>query len=700
MEENLKQLPANGKEIIKIAILGPDNSGKTTLSKQLADYYDATWIPDFASEYRQNIGSSSSVVTNPADLMSIAIGQVKLENEALLVANKHLFSDTCLLNTKVFSEIHYKFCEPTLDKAARKHKYDLFFLTDISSDIEGNLEERKAILETFRQALIENKKPFIVLSGSEESRLQKAIQIVDELTKALAMGFNTFDFLKILDERVELDVIYKQLNIFKNGTVKTILDRPAIINDGILHLSESEFAEYANYFDSNKERLKLKKFIPSSGAASRMFQFLNEFLNNFDSEHETINSYVNRNNAGNLNLFIVGMEKLPFYDAIIEALISLFPDYDSWNDDTRNYHFIKVMLDSAVFDYANKPKGVLSFHKYEDHIATPIEEHLNEGVSYASSGGNAYLHFTISEAHEHFFTDVVNTVKNKIEAQSGVKLHIDFSYQKKETDTIAVNSDNTPFRDNEGRIVFRPGGHGALIENLNELDADIIFIKNIDNVIQNHIEFISLHKKGLAGVLVEMQRRIFDYLEVLDQCEEENIKEIVDFAHEKLNINISSDFDKYTLTNKINYLKEKLHRPIRVCGMVQNEGEPGGGPFWVSDTKGGKTLQIVESSQIDQAVPSQNEIAKMATHFNPVDLVCGIKDYKGDKFDLTQYIDQDSGFIVEKSKWGKNIKSYELPGLWNGAMSDWITIFVEVPLITFNPVKTVNDLLKSPHQKI
>ena len=287
-----------------------------------------------------------------------------------------------------------------------------------------------------------------------------------------------------------------------------------------------------------------------------------------------------------------------------------------------------------------------------------------------------------------------------MEKTSDTKINIDFSYQHKSTDTIAADLNGEPFRLENGQLFFRPGGHGALIQNLNDLNGDVIFIKNIDNVIQNHISEISLYKKALGGILIEIQEKIFLYLKELEseRANKELIDEIVDFAKNKIHCPVISDFSKYTKESKIEHLQELLNRPIRVCGMVKNEGEPGGGPFWVRGQKGNLSLQIVESSQVDLQNVSQVKIMAQSTHFNPVDLVCGVKDYKNDRFDLTQFIDHNGGFIAEKTKNGKEIKAYELPGLWNGAMASWITIFVEVPLITFNPVKTVNDLLKPAHQ--
>jgi nicotinamide riboside kinase len=704
MEENLKQLQNIGNDIIRITVYGPESTGKTTLTKQLATHFNTVWAPEFARDYLQEKWNTKQEICVAEDLLPIAIGQMQLENEALQKANKYLFADTCLMITKVFSEIHYGFCDAKLDKAARKHKYDLFFLTDVDvpweqDDLRDAPNDRIATFEKFKQALIDNDKPFIVLSGNAEMRSQKAIAIIEELTKAKELGFSGQDYLQILETEIPLSSIEKQLNIFKNGVIKISLNRPAVINDGILKFTKEEFQKYSDYFDAEKDKLKLKKFVPASGAASRMFKFLNEFLNEFDIENESINAYINRKKANNLLIFLAGLEKFAFFKTINKKLKEIHPAFDSWHKDQKNYHFIKTMLDIKHYDYANKPKGILPFHNYKNHIATPIEEHLIESVLYASSKGTSNLHFTVSEIHKNQFEKTLNKVKSKIEAENKTTITIKFSHQKTATDTISVDLNTIPFRDSKGKLVFRPGGHGALIENLNALEADIVFIKNIDNVIQNESETIALYKKGLAGILIELQLKIANYLLKLDEISENEIVEIEIFLDKKLNNKVISDFSKYTLEHKIIYLKEVLNRPIRVCGMVKNEGEPGGGPFWVNDSKGNTTLQIVEISQIDLTNENQALIAKNATHFNPVDLVCAIKDYKGSKFDLREYIDVNSGFIVDKNKDGKPLKGYELPGLWNGAMAKWITVFVEVPLITFNPVKTVNDLLKPAHQQ-
>jgi hypothetical protein len=513
-------------------------------------------------------------------------------------------------------------------------------------------------------------------------------------------SFTEADFEQIKALGVSLDKIEGELLLFKLGIPKITLEKPATINDGIVKLSTEEFQKFANYFDARKDGLKLKKFVPASGAASRMFKFLNEFLNDFDHENETINAYINRKKDKNLPIFLAGIEKFPFYDSIKAKVKELTPDYYSLESHEKSHLFIKTMLSADFFDFANKPKGVLDFHKYETEIATPVEEHLNECAFYASSNSISHLHFTVSDHHEDLFQTIIDSVKQKVEDKSKTTVHVSYSHQHKSTDTIAVSPNNEPFRTENNRLLFRPGGHGALINNLNNLDADVIFIKNIDNVIQNHIKEITLYKKGLAGILLDLQEQIFKILKAIesDQIKESRIPEIIHFMAEKLNIDILEDFDKYTLENKLEFIVNKLNRPIRICGMVKNEGEPGGGPFWVRSYKGNVSLQIVESSQVETNNAEQADILAKATHFNPVDLVCATKNYHGEKFDLTQFVDQSTGFIVSKTKNGQDLKGYELPGLWNGAMAKWITVFVEVPLITFNPVKTVNDLLKPAHQ--
>ncbi|MEP6803324.1 MAG: DUF4301 family protein, partial [Flavobacterium sp.] len=596
MEKNLRQQKT---AIIKIALFGPESTGKTTLAKQLAAYYETEWVPEFARDYLQEKWEENQHICVAGDMLPIAYGQVALENKKLALANKYLFSDTNLMVTKVFSEMYYGFCDPLLNEAALEHEYDLFFLTDIDvpwekDDIRDTPKGRETVFSVFKQTLIDAKKPFITLSGDKESRLGKAISIIDNLSIANQHDISSADFVQIYDHEISFAKILKQLEIFNNGIAKANLISPATINNGILSLSESEFKEKAAFFDLQKEKLKLKKFVPASGAASRMFKFLSAFLNDFDIKKETINAYINRKKDSDLSIFIVAMDKFPFFETLDKKLRGIYPNFETLDRNYKNYYFIKILLASDYFDFANKPKAVLPFHHYKTHIANPIEEHLNECVHYATTNQVSNLHFTVSENHQNLFENEVEVLKEKVEKSSGAQINISYSYQNKSTDSICVDVKNIPIRDKENNLVFRPGGHGALIENLNELESDIIFIKNIDNVIQNHIDEIALYKKALAGILIDVQQHVFNYLKAIEKQEikENNIDEIVAFLKKKLNIELNSDFNKFTFENKISKIKDLLNRPIRVCGMVKNEGEPGGGPFWVRNDKGTVSLQI------------------------------------------------------------------------------------------------------------
>ena len=498
--------------------------------------------------------------------------------------------------------------------------------------------------------------------------------------------------IKYINERGNsLEKVQQQLDFFIQGIPKINLVKSATIGDGIWRFSEEDIASFVDYFDKYKNHYTIEKFVPASGAATRMFKFLNEFLNEFDTENDTINSYINKKKANDVSIFILGLKNFPFYRELKEKTIQLNLNYYSLSSDAKYYALIKTLLSNEGLDFANKPKGILPFHVRDERIITPIEENIFEADFFKREDTKTKIHFTITKEFQSDFEKITNQFAD---------YEISFSYQNQSSDTLAVNEDNTPFRIEEDKLFFRPGGHGALIDNLNSLNSNFIYIKNIDNVSQNHKLVIATYKKLLGGVLMQMQFQIFNYLKKLSagNVTETDIQEIKEFAENKTSFPLPEEFNYFQTAYKIEYLIKVLNRPIRVCGMVKNEGEPGGGPFWVQDEKGRLTLQIVESSQIDLNNKAQKNIAKEATHFNPVDIVCGVTNFKGEKFDLTQFIDQNAAFITEKTKHGKPIKAFELPGLWNGAMAKWTTIFVEVPLETFNPVKTVNDLLKSSHQ--
>jgi hypothetical protein len=503
--------------------------------------------------------------------------------------------------------------------------------------------------------------------------------------------FSKNDIKQIQEKGISLENIEQQLQFFKNGIFKINLEKSATIEDGILNFSKEEKDALCSYFDKNKHAKSIIKFVPASGAASRMFKFLSEFLSEFNFDKGTINAYINHKKEHDLPVFLVGLKDFPFYREVKKKVLELHPNYYKLEKDQKDFLFIQTLLSLEHFDCTNKPKGVLPFHSKNESILTPVEEHLNETVFYKVNDKRAKVHFTISKEHQSLFENISNNHPH---------VEVAYSYQDQSTDTIAVNPDNSPFRKDDGSLVFRPGGHGALIENLNQLDSDVLFVKNIDNVSQNHIVEIIAYQKLLGGLLLKTQAQIFDYLKILEDksLAEDLIEEIKNFAKEKINVSLPINFDKFQSEYKIDLLFNELNRPIRVCGMVKNEGEPGGGPFWVKNQNGLSSLQIVETSQINLKDKEQKKIVDQATHFNPVDLVCGVKDYKNNKFDLTQFVDKKTGFIVEKNKYGKPLKAFELPGLWNGAMANWITLFVEVPLSTFNPVKNVNDLLKPAHQ--
>lgn len=510
------------------------------------------------------------------------------------------------------------------------------------------------------------------------------------------MKLTDTDIAQLEKKGISKEKVRSQIETFIEGIPFVNLEKAAVIGDGIYKFTEKEEGLLLKYCDSFSEKLSILKFVPASGAASRMFKALFNFLESYDFEKESFQEYLLRTNDKDMVIFANGVSKFPFYDKVRQQIKGKAKD-----ENQEIYLFVKELLSEEGLNYGFFPKGLLPFHDYADFAATPFEEHLKESAMYAQSNGKANLHFTISEQHKEMFLSEYNAIKNRVTTATGIEYSISYSYQKSTTDTIAVDMDNKPFTNSDGSLLFRPGGHGALIENLNEQDADVIFIKNIDNVVvPNNVEQLAKSKKVLTGVLLQVQQKTFEYADFLENAvpTEEEILKIKEFLETRLNVRFTGAFETYSTQEKINILKDKINRPIRVCGMVKNEGEPGGGPFWIKDNSGRTSLQIIESAQIDMSDSKQAEILKNATHFNPVDLVCGVRDHKGEKFNLVNHVDPKQGFITEKTKEGRDLKALELPGLWNGAMAFWNTIFVEVPLATFNPVKTVNDLLKPSHQ--
>jgi hypothetical protein len=491
--------------------------------------------------------------------------------------------------------------------------------------------------------------------------------------------FSEKDLSQIEARGVKVETILEQIEDFKVGFPYLNVVRAATIDDGMIQLGDEKAKELSKDFDDQIFGKKLLKFVPASGAASRMFKSLFAALeeNKFDKS---------------VNEVLEHLQDFAFYKSLIKSVGSESADHKT---------ILKHLLTAEGLDYGALPKGLLEFHKYGDLTRTPAEEHLVEGAKYASSGGKVNLHFTVSPEHRRKFTALIDAVLADYEAKYGVKYDISFSEQKPSTDTIAVNLDNTPFRTANGDLLFRPAGHGALLENLNDQDADVVFIKNIDNVVPDSLkEQTIIYKKALASLVLSYQQAVFAYLKMMDGADlkEEDVEEIEDFIEFDLCVEFPESYDGLSFEERKTYCRTKLNRPLRICGMVKNVGEPGGGPFWAENADGSISLQVVESAQIDLKDPEQKEIFDEATHFNPVDLICTMKDYQGNKFNLLKFRDPKTGFNTQKSQSGRDLKAQELPGLWNGAMANWNTLFVEVPLITFNPVKTVNDLLRPEHQ--
>ena len=494
--------------------------------------------------------------------------------------------------------------------------------------------------------------------------------------------FTEKDIKQIHEKGLTAEKVELQIQNFIKGFPFANIVEPAIPNNGIVVFDDEKTKQIIDYYIRESKNITITKFVPASGAASRMFKSLFEFYND---ENAVIEDFVD------VKEFFDNIERFAFYSELEYVLnilnVKLQPE---------NYKkIIGLVINDGGLNYSFLPKALIKFHKYNSGVFTSLDEHLIEAAKYAKNeSNNSNLVFTVSANHKQLFNERINKLQAIFEKEFNVNYSIELTEQKTSTDIIAVDNSNKPFRNTDGTLLFRPGGHGALIENLNEIDSDIVFVKNIDNVVHHkYIDETIKHKQLLAGYLLAIKKQVDIYLSGINSAEY-NLNEIEDFVKTQFNIEFSTKYANYNTEERLEFLKQKLNRPIRVCGMVKNEGEPGGGPYWVKEPDGTKQLQIVESAEISE---KDKVIMKNATHFNPVDLVCSVKDYKGNKFDLLQYVNSNAGFISEKSKDGKVLKAQELPGLWNGAMANWITLFVEVPVITFNPVKTVNDLLRKQH---
>jgi hypothetical protein len=515
--------------------------------------------------------------------------------------------------------------------------------------------------------------------------------------------FSKKDLKQFRDLGIEKELIEEQLENFRIGFPFLEVIRAATVKSGITRLEEEEIIKYIGIFETETYGKKILKFVPASGAATRMFKTLFEFLKNYSGSEEDYLKLLTDQGPDSVYYTFENIDYFAFFDELKNLLRERGFEIDDLRKRNEFLTIVNTLLFEDGLNYSNLPKGLIAFHKYKEGPRTPVEEHLVEAVQYCKTNdGKVFIHFTVSPEHKKAFKKHTGEARKKFGEIYGVQFVISLSEQKQSTDIIAVDSENKPFRNSDGSILFRPGGHGALIENLDEIDADIIFIKNIDNIAPDSLKAKTfVYKKALAGLLFKYQEKIFEHLEMLDSpkdVDEKTLEKIYRFVEKDLCTIPPPNLSNAGKNKTIEWLKKKLNRPLRVCGIVRNEGEPGGGPFWTRTADGTVSLQIVEASQINLNDPDYNEIFQSSTHFNPVDLVCAVKNYKGEKFDLHQFIDKKTGFISEKSKDGKKLKAQELPGLWNGAMSDWNTIFVEVPIETFSPVKVINDLLRVQHQ--
>jgi hypothetical protein len=503
--------------------------------------------------------------------------------------------------------------------------------------------------------------------------------------------FTQKDLQQIRSKGISIDEINHQIRYFQNGFLPADITLPATPGKGILLLNEGDQQHFQDVFNDNAPDFNMIRFIPASGAASRMFKSLYNALENLEGkqlkdQQEWIADDID------IRRFFKHLDEYPFYEDLSQPE-AVEPD-----------RILRQLLGNEGLHYGNKPKGLLKFHKYsENDRRTALEEHVREAVKYCANRNRLVrMHLTVSPDHLDGFQTEAARIIPKMEEETGMSIDLSFSFQKPETDTIAVDLNNEPFRSSDGHLLFRPGGHGALIRNLNALEADLVFISNIDNVAPDRLKNLRVKQKQvLGGVLLEIRSKTFYYLKQLngnEKPEKTRLDSMVSYLHERLGIAIPAMLKGWDVNELKKWLIATMNRPVRVCGMVHNEGEPGGGPFYVRSESGEVTLQIVESSQVDMNDPKKTELLHESTHFNPVDLVCSIRDYHGNKFNLTDFVDHNTGFISEKSEGGRTLKALELPGLWNGSMAGWLTLFVDVPVETFSPVKTVFDLVRKEHR--
>ncbi len=507
------------------------------------------------------------------------------------------------------------------------------------------------------------------------------------------------DHLELRRRGISAYQVESQLQRLRHGVPPITIIRPCRVNDGIVQLRPDQFPHYQQQFESVWQTNRVSKFIPASGAATRMFNDLLKFLSSEASNSSGASPTQAIPQA--VDQAWKRLQDFPF----IPDLEAYLHRQGQAPPASQHSHDINTILQTVLWTpglgYADLPKALLPFHRYPEGPRTSLQEHVYEAIRYHPTPAQPVkIHLTVSPQYEQVIKDHLHAIQQALSKQ-GWKLELTVSIQKPSTDTVALNADNQPFRADDGTLVFRPGGHGALLENLNDCQADIVFISNVDNVVPDHLKDpIVEWRKVLGGYLAELQQHVFHHIQQLSSvpANAKSVQQAEACILQELLLPLPQSYRELALPDQATLLKQYLDRPIRVCGVVPNTGDPGGGPFWVAHPEDAPSRQIVEQSQVNPDSEAQQKLFASGTHFNPVDMVCGVRDYQGNPFNLLEYVDPGTGFIGMKSHQGRPLKALEWPGLWNGGMAHWITIFVEIPRANFNPVKTFLDWLHPAHQ--
>ncbi len=677
----------------RFVFFGPESTGKSTLCKQLAEYFQEPCNDEFMRTYLQEKWDKFHKTCEPEDILPIARGQMDNENRLVKKARKFLFSDTNLLQLAVYSQVYYHYVDEKLMQAALQNHYDLYFLTYIDvpwekDDLRDKPGEREEMFEIFRNTLEKYSLPYVVLKGNKRQRFQKALEIIKTMDKN-QLHFSPEDIKQIQEKGLTLEQVLEQIQRLNRRKSFRKLVRPATLGDGIIRLNEEEKNKYKTKYEQSKRAPV--RFVPASGAATRMFKDLFVVLNEMQKGNTDWEAILKKHDLKRLKDFASIRKKLAFNEPVEQKIQADYPAFETMDENKKNLLFVEYLLSEKGLNFARFPKALIPFHKYGNASRTAFEEHIVDAQVTAFE--KPLLHFTVAPDKKKMFDEKLQKITSKND------LEINFSFQDPATDTLMLDHNGKVVRTQNGRLAFRPGGHGSLLKNLQELESDRVFVKNIDNVQKDEYKAPGLeYFKILSGMLIDLTERRNQLLAFLTEQKpgKKDLKPVENFLLQDLGLNLIAGYDGLPASHQREYLFYKLNRPVRVAGMVRNSGQPGGGPFWIEEN-GEIRLQIVEKSEIDINNPEQNQILQKATHFNPVFMALNLTDYQGKKFHLQEFSNPGSGFVSLKKQEGKDVWIYEHPGLWNGSMEHWITIFVEVPQEVFSPVKEFYDLTVRPH---